>query len=77
MKYISTGSNGIKIEPYWNVNVFNVEEEELDERIKIEPYWNVNVDIDSTKIFKQYIKIEPYWNVNSYMSIHSYVIKLN
>ena len=36
-------SNGIKVEPYWNVNSFKIVLDMLIPSIKVEPYWNVNL----------------------------------
>ncbi len=35
--------NIIKVEPYWNVNREQIEEEAFTKTIKVEPYWNVNI----------------------------------
>ena len=34
----------IKVEPYWNVNIYLVALSHFLQRIKVEPYWNVNVN---------------------------------
>ena len=31
----------IKVEPYWNVKVFNTWQANIAAAIKVEPYWNV------------------------------------
>ena len=31
----------IKVEPYWNVKVFNTWQANMAAAIKVEPYWNV------------------------------------
>ena len=54
----------IKVEPYWNVNFFNILCPTVIAIIKVEPYWNVNkLHLIILSAFR-FIKVEPYWNVN-------------
>ena len=32
----------IKVEPYWNVNIYEIVKDTVYKYIKVEPYWNVN-----------------------------------
>ena len=50
----------IKVEPYWNVNLFF----SPSTLIKVEPYWNVNQIVGKGYATYWNIKVEPYWNVN-------------
>ena len=54
----------IKIETYWNVNLFLPCSLPPSMLIKIETYWNVNKCESDVRIHLTLIKIETYWNVN-------------
>ena len=54
----------IKIETYWNVNLFHIPSQLDKTCIKIETYWNVNKINLLIRDEPDKIKIETYWNVN-------------
>ena len=54
----------IKVEPYWNVNFFNILCPTVIAIIKVEPYWNVNSKRIINHDLYITIKVESYWNVN-------------
>ena len=58
----------IKIETYWNVNLFARAKQMAQGKIKIETYWNVNTDKQLFKMKNEWIKIETYWNVNTLLN---------
>ena len=54
----------IKVEPYWNVNLYILTVSNSLYHIKVEPYWNVNNKWELKHRVIWEIKVEPYWNVN-------------
>ena len=63
----------IKVEPYWNVNHFDTDNNLIAVRIKVEPYWNVNLAFLSVRGYIPTIKVEPYWNVNNILLFKTHI----